>query len=304
MTVSPTTSELRDQLTGSSLSFSWWSPLKVFEQEHLTTTADALAADRDLIRARNYLLDPAHPSFRALTSLKGQVRAHWQYSTFPYILSGVRLARRENVRSLEAELQAMMADAGELAERLDDARDSLLAEAKRRLGRLFSTVHYPDSFVGLFTAEHRERSVEPPTYLAHSNSEEYKRQLAQSMRDIEASLQKFEGECWQRLTELTGRLSSMLEESEGGKKRITEASLGAFRQLFDRTAQLNFQGSRVFTAAMAQTKQILDGVTAEDLRKPSGLRARVKADVDALVGKFGQLGIATVNAVEPVLASA
>ena len=291
MTQNQTAEQVREFLTGSTLSFHWWGASRSFERDGILATAETLEADHEMISARNRIIDTRHPAYRALTSLRSSIQHHWKQHTMPYVIPGMRLARREQMPDLTDSLQRLAADAAVLAGKLDLARGEIIAQARSRLGKLFREWHYPESFVELFTVEFRERSIDPPNYLAQSNAEEYKRQLMQSVRDVQVSLDKFQTECWQHLGELTRKLTTMLRLKDDPEQdvRLHQSQVSNFKSLFDRTARLNFQGTALFSTAMREAQTILAGVTVEELRDSKGLRGRVRADLEGLAGRFEQL---------------
>ena len=281
-----TLQQIQATLTGGSMQIRWWNPVKGFAGNEISEAAEAMNADREVISARKKVLDIHHPAWKGVVGIRTQVRNWWDHNTLPYVFSGVRLLRIQNLPEMMTELATYTAELAVAVQALDAALPDLVERARDRMGRLFDPTVYPASFKGMFGFEFRERSIEPPSYLRHTNAEEYKRQLARSLEDIGASMKKFEAQCWNRLSDLTARLQQMT--SEGGA--VYGSTLSNFQKLFDQVATLNFEGTQCFQEALGEAREILDGVTPEELRASQGLRQEVYAKAGAMARRFEQLG--------------
>ncbi len=87
-----------------------------------------------------------------------------------------------------------------------------------------------------------------------------------------------------QLRTLSGRLGQGLDTG-----RVTSGTVGSFAKLFDRVSTLNFEGTQVFRDAMADVRELLGGVTAEELRASGGLRGNLKEQMAAFTGRFEAL---------------
>lgn len=274
---------VRETLTGASLQIHWWSPLKGLENDEKETAAASLEASREFLLGRKKILDDSHPRWKAVVNVRTRLRQYWDFATMPYCMQGVRMVLRAKKSEIFAKIEEFQAELSEASRQLDEVRYELIDTARRQLGRMFRAEYYPDTFQGKFTLEARERSIEPPSYLMHTNAEEYRRELERSLSDIQQGLAKFEQDCWRQLAGLAEKLHLAMTG------RLQGSSLENFAGLFDRVAFMNFEGSEAFKQALGKAQDILEDVSVDDLRKSSGLKGRIKADIESLVEEFGQL---------------
>lgn len=284
------TQQVRDLLTGSSLTLHWWRASKGVAGDQKAELCDSVDAEDKGLSATKKLIAPSFKPWKAVTSLRSRIRTHWEDESFPFILPGVRLVLRQKMPSLRRELAQMMEDLEGITRDLDDSLFEILADGRKRLGRLFDVADYPTTFRDLFSMEFREHSIEPPSYLAHSNAEEYQRQLQASLGDVEAGLKKFEAQVWAELGTLAARITAACTPREDGTMPpVFAATIAGVKPLFDKVASLNFSGTAVLQRALREVKEMLDEVRVEDLRDSKGLREEVKEQVGEVVGRFQQL---------------
>ncbi len=280
--------EIQEALTGASLSFHWWAPYKKLEQGERATAADALEADSETLSAKKRLIDTKTcQPWLDLVKAQNNVRGWWEFNSFPYTVKGMRLILREKKKELFARVGEFQEEIAELAKRMDGQRKEILAEAKAKLGTMYRPDAYPKAgeWAGEFRVEVRERSIEPPSYLQHTNAEEYRRELQKNLMDIQGSMRKFEEQCWKRMGQLSASLAAGLQPD--GK--LHGSNLEGFQKLFQQVGNLNFEGTAVFREAMQEAKGILEGISVEELRTLRGLKVDVRQQMEGFLGKFQQL---------------
>lgn len=269
---------LRQDITGGSLHFRSWGAFRSFDQEETEVAADALQAEPDPIFAKKQLIRPSFPAWASINAHRSQLRKWWYQATMPYVVDGVRLIRRKSVEKITQAVEKASAQLAVMAGELDAQRDTIAQEGKARLGRLWRDDYLPPTFKNQFSVEFRERSIEPPSYLAHSNSEEYQRQLARTLDDIRQSQRMLEQQMWRQLFALVSKLETSL--APDGK--VYASHLQNIHNLFDNLAELNFEGTALFQNCIASAKETLADVSADDLRSSRGLRAEILEDVKSL----------------------
>ncbi len=280
--------ELQDTLTGASLSFSWWAPYKKLEEGERATAASALHATDETLSAKKRLIDTrSDGAWKNLSALQVKIRGWWDFNSYPYTVKGMRLVLREKKKDLFGQVAEFQGEILEAGKRMDEERGSILAKAEQQLGNMFRADLYPKKgeWHKEFTLEVRERSIEPPSYLQHTNAEEYKQELKKNLQEIQVSMRKFEEGCWKRMGQLSNSLAAGL--SPDGK--LHASNLAGFQNLFQQVGNLNFEGTAVFKEAMNEARDILDGVSVEELRTLRGLKVDVRQKVEGFLGKFHQL---------------
>jgi hypothetical protein len=277
--------EAFSELTGASVHVRWWNEEKGLEADERLTASSALNADAAVLRARKRVIDTDHPAWKAVVSVRSDFRRWWESASIPFVYPGVRLIRRSAKPEVWAAVEGYSRDLSDAVRLLDDARDELVGRARRTLGAMFRPEYYPHTWRGLFSLEVRERSIEPPSYLAHANSEEYKRELERSLGDIRSSLLRFEQAAWKELSDLAFKFTAKL--TDGGP--WAQANLDAMQRLFDRVAVWNFEGTAAFKDAVERTREVVSGLTAADLRAREGLRDQVRSEMVELLGLFREV---------------
>jgi hypothetical protein len=276
---------IKETLSGASLEIHWWNPARACSTTEHATIADALAlGNARRVRGRKTIIDTKTPTFAALTALRTAIRAGWEFRTLDYCVRGQRLflrKRREEIWDWAAEQQSQAVD---LACAMQQDRHAILATAEEDLGDCFDASLYPEDFGKEFAIEIAEHSIDPPSYLQHTNAEEYQRELQKGLYAIGASMQAFESQCFAQMGEAAQRLVANLS---GG--RVMSANLDAFGKVFNRIGQMSFEGTAIFKDATAEAQAILDGVDVAELRKPGGVREETREKLQSLLARYQQL---------------
>ncbi len=248
--------------------------------------------DEDSLSATKKLVGRQFTCWKQISAVRTRLGQHWNSRIYDYVVPGQRLVLREDMPKLRNELDEIMEETIPLITELNLWLPRIKEDAQQRLKSLYSPEDYPEEFTAeLFSMEFREHAIEPPSYLAHSNAEEYRRQLVGSVKDVEAGLAKFTQGVWVELADLTQRLHNAMLPAEAGENRpaIHVSTLEAIRPLFDRVASLNFSGCAVLQEALGEVRDILRSVDVKDLRKSTGLRDEVREGIAGVVSRFHEL---------------
>ena len=86
---------LRATMAACRVQFTWLGTQKsLAPEQRAAAAAGAFGADGRALSAGKELLDVAHPAFRAVTSVRGQVESYRRSLTLPYPEPGVRLIKQ------------------------------------------------------------------------------------------------------------------------------------------------------------------------------------------------------------------
>jgi hypothetical protein len=269
-------------LAGCVLRFNWWTPTRAFSGSETAKVAATFQASENAISNRKRLISNSQMTWKKLGALKTAIRGLWVHYTLPYYLDGVRLMPRAVKDELFAKLEAFRPELKALVSELQSERENICAAAKEALGDLYEESLIPTNFANVFGFTLREISIEPPRHLMHTNSEEYRRELAQSVSDVRETFERFERETWSRLGKLTNTLLSSLS----GEQRIFGSQLENIQAEFDRIALLNFEGTEIFRSAAKDLGALVGGVSAEELRASEGLKAEKRDDLAKIMRKY------------------
>ena len=86
---------LRTETAAVRVSFTWFGTRKALTPGQKAEAAEAFGAEGTFLSAGKKLLDTRHPSFKAVTAIKGQATAYWRSLSLPYPEPGIRLIRRD-----------------------------------------------------------------------------------------------------------------------------------------------------------------------------------------------------------------
>src|SRR5262249_14982199 len=146
--------------------------------EQKSEAAEAFGAEQDFLSATKKLLDTKHSAYKAVTAIRGKVRAYWKSVSLPYPEAGLRLIEHSRVEVFDEQMRELQSELANAVQDLDQHYSELKASARRRLGSLYNPADYPDSLQGLFEIHWDFPSVEPPDYLMQLSPAIYEQQSA------------------------------------------------------------------------------------------------------------------------------
>ena len=274
----------REQCIGCRLAFTWLGQSRAVYGANLRAAAEVFGAESSALRLSKKLLDARHPAVRALTTLRGDARERWVLRTLPFPEVGVRLLRRDRVDELAGECAGFASQIRDAAMRLQLERTSLLEEAERRLGSLFSMADYPVNFANAFGLSVSFPNVEPPDYLMALNPELYQREQERVRATFEAAVAIAQSEFTEELAQLVGHLRTRLtgEGADGRPHIFRDSAIGNIREFIARVRYVSVETDGALASLLTDAEGLLSGVSPGALRQDEGLRTRVAADLAGL----------------------
>ena len=94
--------DLRANSAAVRVSFSWFGTRKSLSPEQRAEAAQPFDAEGQYLSAGKKLLDTSHPAYKAVTAIRGKIRAYWQDVSLPFPEPGVRLIRRDQVEEFDS----------------------------------------------------------------------------------------------------------------------------------------------------------------------------------------------------------
>ena len=282
---------LRATMAACRVQFTWLGTQKSLTPEQRSAAAGAFDADGRALAAGKKLLDVAHPAFRAVTAVRGQVESHWRSLTLPFPEAGVRLIRQERVDEFARRMAGYRADLDHAVAALDRHYAELRAAARDRLGSLYDESDYPATLVGLFGVAWDFPSLEPPGYLVALSPAVYEQERARVAARFEQAVELAERaflDEFARLVEhLAGRLAGAGEDGE--PKVFRDSAVGNLRAFFERFKELNVRSNPELDALVERARRAVRGATAQGLRDEPELRERVAAGLSQVRGSLDAL---------------
>jgi hypothetical protein len=274
---------LRATMAAVRLSFVWFGVRKTLTNEQKSQAADTFGAEGNYLSAAKKLLDTSHPAFKAVTSVRSRTIAYWRGISLPYPEPGVRLIRQDDVTAFSVQVTTLQAELTEAVSTLSDRYQELKSLARQRLGRLFSTIDYPPSLLGMFALTYDFPSLEPPDYLRQLSPELYeqeaKRVAARFQEAVELAEQAFLEEFAKVVSHLTERLSG---QEDGKAKVFRDSAVENLHEFFERFRHLNVRSSQQLEELVSQAQRITRGAQPQILRDDTAVRQQIATQLSGV----------------------
>ena len=275
-TVSSPAHRLRTTMAAVRLSISWFGVRKTLTPEQKARAAAAFGAEGAYLSAGKKLLDTAHPSFKAVTSIRTRIVSFWKAVSLPFPESGIRLIRQDDIQAFDVQLTTLKAELDEAVDRLDEHYGELRDAARDRLGSLFNPSDYPASLRGLFSVEYDFPSVEPPDYLRQLTPELYQQECQRVAARFDEAVRLAEEAFTDELAKLVSHLCERLSGIEDGKPQIfRDSAVENLTGFFERFRQLNVGSNEQLDELVTQAQTAVRGVEPQALRDNQSLRQHV-----------------------------
>lgn len=281
-----TLAQIQEALSGASLHLPGWGIVRAVNSAQNVVAASALNANAERIKTQRVLIDTKMEEWKNLQRARSEARAWFDGTTFPYVVKGQRLFLREKKEAIWRHAAEFAEEIKTAAEALDERRDGIIQRAKEDLGDTYSPDLFPVSFAKQYALDIREHSIEPPSYLRHTNADEYQRELAKKLDDIKLSMQAYERQCMEQVGRNVGQLIASMTNPNGSPHSATLENL---QKTFARISSMRYEGTAAFKAAMEEAKETLQGVSIGELRRPGGVKKRTTERLTALMQRYAEL---------------
>ena len=277
--------EVKASLGGVSLSWNWFGVERMVGKAANAKAAAALNTTAGLIKTRRELIDKSMEEWKRLQEIRTGCTQTYNSMTFKYVIEGQRLFRLDMKEQVWSTVKKYQADLVEAAARFHAKRDDIIKWAKDNLGDCFDETLYPSDFTKFFSVTIREHSIEPPSYLRHTNAEEYQQTLRRTLMDVRNSMLDFEKQCSQQIGQSIGRVMNALTNGTA----LHESNLINVQNTFARIAMMKFEGTQAFKATMEAAEKVVEKVSIQDLRRSAGARQEVRDKLRNLLEEYKAL---------------
>jgi hypothetical protein len=282
---------LRRTAAAVRVHFTWWGVHKTLTGQQKEEVGLAYGADSRLLTAGKRLVDVRHAAFRRLTSLRTRIVHYWRGLTLPYVEDGMRLIRQTDIEGFVQSMTGFRDELVEAEANLNAVYDEVLADAQKRLGRLYNPHDYPDQVRGLFQVDWEFPSVEPPNYLARISPELFAQEQARVAQRFEEAVRLAEEAFVAEFGKIVSHLTERLSGADGGEPKVfRDSAVGNLREFFARFQLLSVRSNEQLDALVAEAQQIVQGLGPQDLRDNDGLRrhvavqlTKVQSELDGLL---------------------
>jgi hypothetical protein len=176
---------------------------------------------------------------------------------------------------------------------------SMVSDAAFKQGDMFDRTEYPDP--DLLDTKFRMRLLVtqvPKSDFRSSISSVIADDLTSQYEDqVKEIIERAMADASERLVLFASRISNACTEAESNddgkvkRKKIYESTISQAKEICDTLKAFNLTNNAEIETARAQLEAALDGVSLEDLRESSYVRATVKESVDDMLSKFQPLKV-------------
>ena len=176
---------------------------------------------------------------------------------------------------------------------------SMVSDAAFKQGDMFDRTEYPEP--DLLDTKFRMRLLVtqvPKSDFRSSISSVIADDLtSQYEEQVKEIIDRAMADASERLVLFASRISNACTEAEAGddgkvkRKKIYESTISQAKEICDTLKAFNLTNNAEIETARAQLEAALDGVSLEDLRESSYVRATVKESVDDMLSKFQPLKV-------------
>ncbi|MCW5979606.1 MAG: hypothetical protein KIT09_16125 [Bryobacteraceae bacterium] len=241
-------------------------------------------ADKDLLRVSKRLVDSAE--LKAITRFDGEIRRFLYNICLPFEI-GIHLLPIAALETVEHRLRQFAEDRKRLVNAFITAYPSLCQEAAKRLRGLYNPTDYPpvEDAAREFGFSWQYVSFGVPDQLKAISREVWEQErekAAQRMAEASAEIQVVLRESMAKLVQhMAGRLK---EGPDGKPLRFKETTVSNLVEFLTNFEFRNVTDDHELQALVAEGRQLLQGVSADDLRTTGDLRTKVQqgmADIAA-----------------------
>lgn len=274
---------MRESMAAVRLTFSWMGVRRTLTPQQRAVAADSFGAEGDFLSAGKRIVDTRHPSFKALTAIRGEAVSRWKSMTLPWPEPGVRLIRRDQIEEFDNLATASSERLADAVAELDLHYEELRNTARERLGSLFNESDYPASLRDAFSMSWDYPSIDAPGYLRQVNPELYEQECNRIRSRFSEAVRLAEEAFIGELSELISHLSERLSGDRDGKPKIfRDTVVSNLSEFFGRFQSLNVGSNSELNQLVEQAQSVLRGVRPNALRKSNGLRQHVATQLSSV----------------------
>lgn len=258
---------LQEQAVGVGLSWTWLGIKKTLKGEEKEKAAELWDANPEVLSLSKKIINTKNEFYSVLTKIKSKMTSLWIDTTFPWVESGVRLIRQEDVAAFKEEY-------AQYAEKLKDAASlltknwgSIKEEAKKDLGELFSESNYPSNPGDLFSFEVCYPNLCPPEYLKTIDPKLYEVEKARISaafdKAVELAISAYGEELHKLVVSTTEKLTP---DKEGNVRKLKSNSMDALKEFIERFRKMNVTSSVELENLISQTEELVCGMDLKSLK--------------------------------------
>jgi hypothetical protein len=235
----------------------------------------------DWLRGAKVLIDPdCLSSVRAVLS---KARTYLAKSALPFPIHGLTLVPKETLSRIDEALCGMKAEFESEVEKFIGGYETEREKARESLGPLFNDADYPIDVRRKFRFEWRFITMDVPGRSGILSPDLYEREkekfkaLMEETRELAtvALREEFAGIVRHMVERLSG-------EEDGKPKRFQASMLDKMGEFLDSFGDRNLFHDEKLSALVDQARDVVSGLSTEELRQDGNLRRYIAEEMDQL----------------------
>ena len=246
-------------------------------------------ADKDLLRVSKRLVDSAE--LKAITRFDGEIRRFLYNICLPFEI-GIHLLPITALETVEYRLRQFADDRRQLVHAFLSAYPSLCQDAATRLRSLYNPTDYPavDEVTREFGFSWQYVSFGVPEQLKGISREVWEQErekAAVRMAEASAEIQVVLRESMAKLVQ---HMADRLKEGPDGKPlRFKETTVSNLVEFLTNFEFRNVTDDNELQLLVSQARELMQGVTADDLRSTGELRTKLHQGMNGIAGQLDTL---------------
>lgn len=263
--------QLREQTIAVSLSFKKFGITRAVDERAKQSAADSLDADAERLTISEKIIDKNFPEYKAIASHLSSLKKLFEKKTIDTQVKTVRLMNTNMINEWQLIVQECQTKLDDLVFALNSKRDTIIDDARQRLGDAFNEEHFPDTFIGSFAIDVAYPSIGPDERLKTLNPALYEEQE----RRVKAVFDNAIAETTAALTEELSKVITSLVTKLTERKQVRSDVLEPLHSFLDTFENVRLGASNQLKDLVAQAKSIIDGANGDVIRRSASVRNSV-----------------------------
>lgn len=237
--------------------------------------------DSDWIRGVKNLVNPESLAF--VRSAISKARTQLKKSALPFPIKSLTLVPKESLSRIDRMLNEAKDEFYSEVEIFLRKYDDEQLIARRNLGELFSEADYPIDIRSKFKFEWRFLTLDIPGRSKILPPEVYEREKTKFIEMMEETRELAVTALREEFSEIISHLTDRLSGMEDGKpKRFKNSMVERLREFLRSFGDRNLFEDEKLAELVDHAKEIVDGISADELRKNQRLRDQVAEEMTRL----------------------
>jgi len=246
-------------------------------------------ADKDLLRVSKRLVDS--PELKAVTRFDGEIRRFLCNICLPFEI-GIHLLSITALETVELRLRQFAGDRQQLVQAFLSAYPGLCQDAAGRLRGLYNPADYPsaDEVAREFGFSWQYVSFGVPEQLKGISQEVWEQEREKAALRMAEASSEIQVVLRESMAKLVQHMADRLKEGPDGKPlRFKETTVSNLVEFLTNFQFRNVTDDNELQSLVSQARELMTGVSADDLRTTGDLRVKVQQGMTGIAGQLDTL---------------